>query len=640
MSEIIYNLKPTKQEVLQYINKINDMKLVSFDIETTGLDFLKDKITHLGLTCVEKEAIVLGIDLIKEEEIFNELKKLFQRKEIKIAHNFSFEHKFHKKYGMEITGHKRFDTKIEHFLLDENSKHKLGILSERYTDMGKYKDEINYKKITEEPFEKVALLCARDVDCTLRLYNMFKQKLEDEDLLKLHDYIDIPAQYVLTEEAEYEGIRVDVEHLKKYKKELEEKLEDIDCRIIERPEVIKAEKIINSIKLDGGLIKSSGVLSKNSKKYKKFSLSSPKQLQVLLFEVSKLKPVRKIKMGYSTDAKTLKVLSRRSEICRLILQRRKISDTLSKYVTQIEEHLDGNNRVHTEYGLTNAVTARPISSKPNLQNIPRESNAGIKKMFIADKNCLLVSADYKQIEFRLWGNYANDENMLEDIINGIDIHSEVGYKIWPYKFKPPERVTEEYRAKVKGVVYGLIYGRGIKSLIEEFGLSEQEVIKIINWLFGKYPKSKKWLKNQELFVKKNKYVKNLFGRKRRLPNIDSVIEWERSEVIRQAYNTPIQSGVADLLKIAIVRVYNSMKKYKMKTRLVLSIHDANKYNTPINELGMALKVIKKGMCDKITGINFPLEVDFEIGQNWGEMIKLEEYKKDEKKHLKNWGFNL
>jgi DNA polymerase-1 len=235
-------------------------------------------------------------------------------------------------------------------------------------------------------------------------------------------------------------------------------------------------------------------------------------------------------------------------------------------------------------------------------------------------------------------NYANDTQALEDIKNGLDIHSEVACYIWPHLYKPGTIVKGEHRVAAKTVVFGLIFGRGIKSLTTDpsFRLTESEALRIIKWFFNKYPKANEWIENQKKLVKRDKQVRNFFGRVRRLPEIDSKEEQVRSEILRQCINVPIQSMASDITSISTIRVHNLLKNNNMKTKLFFTIHDSVKYNVPIEELDKAIELINIGLGTPIKGVNFPLVTEFEIGRNWGEMIELEDFNKERNKYLKEW----
>jgi len=641
-----------------YIDKIREEKICSYDIETNGFDFLNGKIISISLSCKETEAISFKLDKFtaeEQKEIFKNLKDILESKEIlKIAQNAKFDNKFLRTYGINVKL-PLFDTMLAHFLIDENSTHGLKELAYRYTDMGGYDDELEkiFKEIKKKKRAELFLLKrtgdiqedefdeeidkidnyaiipdevllpygAGDADCTIRLYSIFKNLLLKDNLLDTFNLIMIPLQFVLTN-TEYMGVTLDIEYMNQLEKELTDKIKDIEFRILEKPEILQAESIINSnIKL---------------KSYKKFNLKSSKDLQILFYTVLRLNTGIKTKKGtgFSTNAATLQNLSSKSEIAMLILDYRKAKHDVSTYIEQLRNSLDPNNKSHTDYMLHGSVTGRIISHKPNLQNIPRDSN--IKRLFIPDREHILISADYAQIEYRVWSNYSNDPNMLEDIKNNLDIHSEVARRVWPHLFPEGQKVEGSFRVKAKAVVFGLIYGRGINSLVKDLGITEFEANKIIDYILNKYPKAKAWLDNQRKIVRKDKQVRSLFGRIRRLPEIDSSEEEKVAEVIRQCCNAPVQSTASDVTSIATIRVYNNMKRLNLDSRLILSIHDALKYSVPFKEIDKSIDCITRGMCDPIKGINFPLKVELEIGPNWKDLILYNEFNKDRKKYFKEW----
>jgi DNA polymerase-1 len=647
--ELVTN-KLDLQYLYNYIEKIKQVKKFTYDIETTGLDFTKDKILCMALSCGKNEGICFNWEVTKDNNfVITKLKEILEAKDIlKIAHNAKFDNKFLRNHSIEVKLPLR-DTMYMHYLLDENSPHGLKDLAWRYTDMGGYEGKINYKKMEEE-FKndtiKIMEYNTSDVDATMRIYEIFSPELKKLSLDKVLDKIMMPLMIVLTE-TEYNGVLVDLNYIQNLDKELIEKIKDVEFRLFNTSEVKKASKLIN------------GDILEDDKKYKKFNTNSSKHLQTLFFKILNLTPLRQTKTGYSTDAETLEYLSNCSEFAKLILEYRKMYHDKSVYVEQILRNKDSKDRVHTDYNIIGSVSGRIISSNPNLQNIPRggSSSVNIKKIFTAEPRCLFVSADYSQIEYKVWINLANDEKGLKDIAAGLDVHSEVCCLVWPHlyrkvgdqqylivnkneivkKISGRDGSTEQsHRICAKNVVFGLIYGRGIKSLMTEYKLSEEECLKIIKTFFGMYPDAEAWIVKNQNRVKKVGYVNNLFGRYRRLPEINSGDEEKRATALRQCCNTPVQSSASDILSIATVRIYNLLKNNGLKSKLFFSLHDSVKYNVPIDELDLAVRIIKKGLTDPIAGINFPLTADFEIGLNWGEMISYEEFENNRQKYIQMW----
>jgi len=649
------------EKVFAYLEKIKLKKIVSYDIETTGFNFLKDEILSIALSCEENEGICMT-GSIYYNLVLPKLKSILESPEIlKIAHNLKFDNKFLKTSGINVKL-PLSDTMLSHYLLDENSTHGLKELAWKYTDMGGYDDGVDYKEFTHEKFysdaefrKKIMTYNVSDTDCTLRLYSIFKPELIKEKLDKVNECILIPLSQVFLE-TEYDGVPLDIEYMDKLEKEIDAKIADIEFRMLNSIEIKTSEKLINTvdIKVDNVVVERK-IIPPEDKKYKKFNLKSTHDLQVLLYKVLNLHALKQTKTGYSTDKESMDYLQGKHPFVDLLLQYRGITHDKSAYIVQMRNNLDSRGRVHTDYGLHKAVTGRPQSAEPNLQNIPRTSH--IKRLFIAEPGCLLLSADYKQIEYRVWINFANSKKGLEDIARGLDIHSEVCCMVWPQLYKKvsegqyqvvatgdilkkidgrDDTAIHEHRVSAKNVVFGVIYGRGIKSLMAEYKLSEAECNKIWTNFFAMYPEAEQWLENQKKFVKKYKYVKNMFGRIRRLPEIDSNEEEFRATAIRQSCNTPVQSSASDILSTGTIRIFNLIKNNNMKSKLFFSIHDALKYNVPLSELDMAIQVITKGMGDPIPGVNFPLEVEFEIGPSWGEMIGLEEFNEDREKYLKLW----
>lgn len=650
--EVRYNLvlNPLDlQYLFNYIDKIKTVGKFTYDIETTGLDFTHDQILCMSLSCAKNEALCFKWDLVKDEVVLNKLREIMESKAIlKIAHNAKFDNKFLRNFGIEVKL-PLYDTMYAHYLLDENSPHSLKDVAWKYTDMGGYEDSIDYEKMGENfKINPVDIMNynAADTDCTFRIYDILNPQLEKLNLDRVLNKIMMPLMLVLTE-AEYVGVPLDLNYIQSLDKELEAKIKDMEFRLFHTPEVVQASKLINED------------ISEDSKKYKKFNVSSTKHLQTLFFKVLNLPPLRQTKTGFSTDVETLEYLSTKNEFAKLIIEYRKIHHDKSAYIDQMLRNKDTKNRVHTDYNIIGTVSGRLASSNPNLQNIPRgeSSSVNIKKIFTAEPGCVLLSADYSQIEYKMWINLAKDEKGLKDIREGLDVHSEVCCLVWPHLYRKISHqqyllVTKNevvrkiggrdgslehaHRTSVKSVVFGLIYGRGMKSLMTEYNLSEGECVKIINIFFGMCPDAKLWLNKTQERTKKLGYVNNLFGRFRRLPEVNSNDEEKRATALRQCCNTPVQASASDVLSIATVRIYNLIKNNNLKSRLFFSVHDSVKYNVPIKELDLAVSVIQKGLTDPIQGVNFPLTVEFEIGPNWGEMIDYEEFKEQKARYLQQW----
>lgn len=675
-----YSTLNSVTELKEFLIKCRSKKVLAYDIETVGFNFMKDEILSIGLSCELYQAVGIyfkDFSLEDQKEIWKLLKEILESKDVvKVAHNAKFDNKFLRRQGI-VVKLPMFDTMLAHFLINENSERGLKYLAFQYTDMGGYDaeldsifkektadirkglmlrkkegeiDEEEYQQLIEEsknygiiPKDILMKYNMADADCTLRLYQIFQPLIEKESLDKVFYYILMPMCYVYTE-VEFEGVQVDKDFMQIFGLECKNKVEELMTEFLNSPQVKKVEELLNK------------GLSPEDKKYKKFNMNSSQQLQKLLFEVARLPYLIKTKTGYSTDKTTLDWLSKKSDLANKILAIRKVKHDLNTYVAQLIRNMDERGRAHTDYRLDGSVSGRIISAKPNLQNIPRDSK--VKRLFIADPGSLFLEADYSQVEYRMWANCCGCPIMLNDIRNGLCIHSEVACEVWPnlYKKVGPNqylytatgeihskvgvgKVAKEHRTKAKNVVFGLMFGRGPKSLMEEYKLSEQEVKKIISWFFGKYSKASEWLEEQKRMVKVHKQVKNIFGRVRRLPEVDSREEEKRAEVMRQAVNTPIQGGASDVVSLATIRTYNYLKKAGLKSRIILSIHDSLKFSVPFNELDKAKELITKGMTEPIPGVNFPLEVEFEIGTNWQNVIGWDEYFEPNKdKYLKEWGF--
>lgn len=589
-----YYFLDTKSKIESFFTDLSSQKVFSFDIETDNLDFLKSKIICMSFSWKEGEGYVLPI--LKEDctsfwdndtysFIFDNLKNIFKTDAIKCYHNGKFDSLFLKNHGIEIYP-PTFDTMLAHHLLDENAEgmHGLKSLAWIYTDMGGYEQNLeDYKKIhklgkgmSNIPYSILYNYAAADADCTFRLYKIFLPLLEKEDLLKLFTKLVMPLNNILIE-TEFKGVKIDVDYLDQLDKKFTSQLEDIQQAILQ-----KIGKEVN--------------------------LNSTKQLQQLFFTDLKLPYTKKTKTGYSTDEEALTFLSQYHEVPKLILEYRRINKILSTYIKGLT--YDHNHRVHTCYNLSGTQTGRLSSYGPNLQNIPHESE--IKNIFIAEEGHSLIEADFSQIEFRLWGHYSNDEKMIADICKGLDIHKLVASKVFNI---PMEQVTKEQRRLAKETVFGLLYGRGAKSIAEDNKISLDQARKIMHEFFSLYPKAKRWLDLIVIQAKKDKKLKNFFGRIRRFVTFDSPDEEIRAQAERQAKNFLPQSTAADITNFTAVRLYPILKKYNAV--LVLNVHDCLVYEVPDQYVDEVAAIIKREAERKIKGLNVPLEVEIKISKKWG-----------------------
>lgn len=638
------------------VEKLLNVDAFAYDIETTSLDWKTGKILCIAFTWKEGTGCVVPLTRysgrpeehteIKERKvrkkvdgvwIQSEPKKVEVKKTVivdeyfpywedkqaivleklrtilksdvkKIAHNGKFDVKFLIKNNLPVNNF-YFDTMLAHHLIDENAvnSHGLKECTWVYTDMGGYdqpiEDWFKEKRIPEKkrnyahlPADLLYKYNCMDTDATFRLFLQFEPKLEQEHVDGLFFRLIMPLTKTLTQ-AEIDGVQIDIDYLAKLKIDLSESL----------------QKIEKEIKMKVG--------------DDKFNLNSTPQLRKLLFDDLKLPSLKQTKKNQdATDEEVLIELAKMHEIPKMILDCRKLEKLLGTYISGIEEAMDEEHRIHTTYLIHGTVTGRLASREPNLQNIPRD-DLRIKKLFVARPSWKIAEFDYGQAEFRHWANYSQDQKMIADIMMSdaskgvVDIHKLTAASVLGI---PVEKVTKPQRQQAKGVVFGLMYGRGAKSLAEEFGISENEANQIIRVFFGKYPQAKKWLEEAIKTVKIHKQIRNVFGRVRRLPGIDSMEGDLRADAERQSLNSPIQSASSDMNNNAANRIYLKLRESNLHGILCLLVHDSLLYEIPENELYETVNIIKNEMERPIEGVSVPMVVEIKVGTRWGELKEIKD----------------
>lgn len=390
-------------------------------------------------------------------------------------------------------------------------------------------------------------------------------------------------------------MRIDTELLDQFAVKYKGIIEDLEQRLRMSPGIQEVEKTLKP---------------KKKGEIPKFNFESTPQLRKLFFEVLNLTPVGVTEKTNqpSTEERTLEILSQHNETAKLLLEFRKSSKLYNTFIERPKALLVGD-RLHTSYYIPGTVTGRISSNTPNLQNVPKD----IRCIFIPDEGCVFIQVDYKQAEFRMWAFYSQDLQMLEDIRSGKDIHKIIASVVYNI---PESEVTPDQRFVAKGVVFGLMFGRGIESLMLEFKCSEDMARNIIETFFSRYPKAKQWLIDTKKQARRNGCVKNLFGRIRRLPKIKGSDKEEVAEAERQAVNSPIQGGVADLVAMAMERIRKRLKEINSRTWQVLTVHDSIIFNCPEEEVEKVKPIVLEEANRELPGVNVPFTVDLKVGSNW------------------------
>ncbi|MFN3967086.1 MAG: DNA polymerase I, partial [Endomicrobiia bacterium] len=349
-----------------------------------------------------------------------------------------------------------------------------------------------------------------------------------------------------------------------------------------------------------------------------FNINSPKQLSFILYEKLKLPAIRKIKTGHSTDEDVLKVLSNLHPLPSKLIKYRELQKLKSTYIDALLNLVDKKTfRIHTSFNQTVTATGRLSSTEPNLQNIPIRTEEGkkIRRAFISEEGCVLLSADYSQIDLRVLAHTSNDAVLKEAFFQNKDIHIATACEIFGVK---PEEITPELRRIAKTINFGIIYGMSSYGLSQELGIDQKQAQDYIDNYFRKYSGVKKWIEETLHFARKNGYVKTLLNRIRYLPEINSNNSQIRNFAERIAINTPIQGTSADIIKVAMIKIYKKFNEEKLKTKMLLQIHDDLLFEVPVNEIEKAKEIIKKEM-ETAVNLSIPILVDIKFGTNWRDM---------------------
>ena len=572
-------------------------KLISFDTETTHIDANLAELVGLSFCIKTSEGyyIPCPADRTVTDNILQQFLPLFNDASITwVGQNLKYDMLMLKWYGIELKG-EVFDTMLAHYVIEPDGKSSMDLLSAKYLGYEPvHIVELIGKKgkaqgtMRDVEIEKVKEYAVEDADITLQLKNILLPQLKTNDVEKVFYKVENPLAKVLTN-MEFEGIRVDVDFLNAYSKEL-----DIDAK--------KAEE---SVYAQAGV---------------RFNLASPKQLGEVLFEKLQLDPkAKKTKTGqYATGEDVLLKLANQHKVCDDILTFRELTKLKSTYVDALPQLINPKTgRVHTNYAQAVAVTGRLSSNNPNLQNIPIRTEKGreIRKAFIPrDEKHVLVSADYSQIELRIVAAISADANMCEAFKTGKDIHTATAAKVFNVE---ETAVTKEMRYKAKSVNFGIIYGQGAFGLAENLGIPRSEAKEIIDNYKKQFPNIQKYMDDTINFCKENGFVETLMGRKRWLKDINSANFTVRGFAERNAINSPIQGTAADMIKLAMIKIDEQLKANNFKSKMLLQVHDELVFDVLKEELKAIKPIIISAMKNALILPNdVPADAEIGSGDNW------------------------
>ncbi|HBS84971.1 MAG: DNA polymerase I [Bacteroidetes bacterium GWF2_38_335] len=592
-----YHLADTEEKRKSLIDLLLKQKEISFDTETTNIDPNMADLVGMSFAYRSHEAWYVPVPAQKTaaQMLVEEFKPLLENENIcKIGQNIKYDMIVMKWYGVEIRG-KIFDTMLAHYLLNPELIHNMNYLAENYLNyrcvtieslIGKKgADQINMRSV---PVEKVKDYAAEDADITFQLKEYFEPELEKAGLLKLFNEIETPLVPVLAE-IEKTGVWINSDDLDRY-------------AVVLREEIIKTEAHIFSL---------AGT---------EFNISSPKQLGEILFDRLKIESDGKksSKSGqYSTSEDVLEKLMTKHPIIVLILDYRSLRKLLSTYIEALPRLINPRTgKIHASFNQAVTTTGRLSSNNPNLQNIPIREERGreIRKAFVPSKGNVFLSADYSQVELRIMAHLSGDPSLIEAFSNNEDIHTATAAKINKIS---PDKVTKEMRSRAKSANFGIIYGISAFGLAQNLNLSRSEAKNLIDSYFESYPKVKEYMDQSIAKARDNGFVETIFNRRRNLQVINSKNPTVRGNDERNAINAPIQGSAADIIKIAMIRIFERFNKENLKAKMILQVHDELDFDVPENELKQVEQIVKEEMENAVK-LAVPLTVETGFGKNWLE----------------------
>ena len=591
-----YKLIETEEDAKKLYDFFRTTEFLSLDTETTSTNAIDAELVGLSFSVKEKEAYYVAVPANREEaqRIVNIFKPLYEDEKIlKIGQNIKYDLEVLRNYGVHLKG-KMWDTMIAHYLIQPELRHNMDYMAEVYLN---YKtihiDELigpkgkNQKSMRDLPPTDVYEYAAEDADITLRLKNVLEPKLKEADVEHLFYDIEMPLMPVLAE-MEMNGVCIDTDSLKETSEVFTTRMQELEQRIYQ---------------LAG----------------EEFNIASPKQVGDILFGKMKIvdKP-KKTKTGqYVTSEEVLQQLKNKSEIVEDILNHRGLKKLLGTYIDALPKLINARTgHIHTSFNQTITATGRLSSSDPNLQNIPIRGEDGkeIRKAFIPEPGCLFFSADYSQIELRVMAHLSGDENMIAVFREGKDLHAATAATI--YK-KDIQDVSRDERTKSKRANFGIIYGITVFGLAERLDISRDEAKQLIDGFFETFPQVHHYMELSKQKAREKGYAETVFHRRRYLPDINSHNATVRNFAERNAINAPIQGSAADIIKVAMIRIFNRFNEEGIRSKMILQVHDELNFSVYPEEKEHVEKIVIEEM-QRAYNLNVPLIADCGWGENWLE----------------------
>ena len=598
---LINNIK----DIDQWLNEAEEIGEIAVDTETDSLDAHQANLVGISLSTKIGKACYIPIGhkskkCLDKKEVLKKIKPLLQDPSIKkIGQNIKFDFIIFYKNGIHLNSIE--DTMLMSYVLDAGkNRHNMDTLSEIHLNhktikfkelVGTGKKEINFSEVE---INKAKDYAAEDADITYRLYKKFYTSLKSEKLINIYENFEKPLIEILAF-MEIEGIKVDNKFLRSLSLKFEKKVEKI------QKEIFKVSK-------------------------KEFNIASPKQLGEIIYNDLKIAGLKKTKKGgFATSASVLEDLAFKGHnFARLVLDWRQLSKLKNTYSDSLPEHINPNTkRVHTSFLLAATTTGRLASSDPNLQNIPIKTDDGkdIRKAFVAEKDNVLISADYNQIEMRILADLADVKELKKAFKNNEDIHSLTASQIFNIDI---EKIDKDQRRKAKAINFGIIYGISQYGLAKQINVSNYEAEEFLNSYFSKFPEIKVYMDNTIKFCRKSGYVNNIFGRRSHFNSINDKNYNVRNFQERAAINAPIQGSASEIMRLAMIRLNKKLGKEKLlKSKMLLQIHDELIFEVNKNEVKKMVKIIKEEMIGVTNSdyhsFSIPLTVDINSGDNWGSL---------------------
>ena len=554
------------------------------------------ELVGMSFSIAENEAFYVPVSADQEEalKIVNEFRPVFENENsMKVGQNIKYDMIVLQNYGVQVKG-PLFDTMIAHYVLQPELRHGMDYLAEIYL---RYQtihiDELigpkgkNQKNMRDLAPKDVYRYACEDADVTLKLKNVLEKELKENDAERLFYDIEMPLVPVLVN-IERNGVLLDTEALKQSSAHFTAQMENIEKEIYE---------------LAG----------------ETFNIASPKQVGEVLFDKLRIvEKAKKTKTGqYVTSEEVLESLRHKHPVVEKILEHRGLKKLLGTYIDALPQLINPRTgRVHTSFNQTVTATGRLSSSNPNLQNIPIRDENGkeIRKAFIPDEGCLFFSADYSQIELRIMAHLSEDKNMIDAFLSNHDIHAATAAKVYKIDLKD---VGSDMRRKAKTANFGIIYGISVFGLAERMNVDRKEAKELIDGYFETYPGVKAYMDKSIQVAQEKGYVETIFHRKRFLPDINSRNAVVRGYAERNAINAPIQGSAADIIKVAMARIYQRFQTEGIQAKMILQVHDELNFSVPVNEKERVEEIVIEEM-EKAYRMHVPLKADCGWGKNWLE----------------------